>query len=99
MEASETLKLKDLILALRADFPFLPADIVKQLIEEFIGHIQAELEAGNNVRLGGIGTLRVKQHPAHTKKHPKTGLEIEVPESKTVRLRISKKFKEALRNR
>lgn len=98
MDTNETLKLKDLILALRTEFPFLPPDIVKQLVHELLSNIQNELIAGNNIKLGGMGTLRVKHHPAHTKKHPKTGLDVEVPASKSVRLRITKKFKEALRD-
>ena len=58
--------------------------------------ITGALAAGDQVRLNGFGTFRVKGRKARTGVNPKTGAAIEIPASKAVKFKPATALKEEL---
>ncbi len=51
-----------------------------------------ELKSGEEVTLAGVGKLKPTVRAAHTGRNPQTGQAIEIPEKKTVALRVSSTY-------
>lgn len=54
---------------------------------------------GKIVKLGDLGTLRIKERAARTGADPRTGAPIDIPKSYSVKANISATLRERLRNR
>jgi nucleoid DNA-binding protein len=59
--------------------------------------IAAELNDGNEVAISGHGTYETRVRAARTGRNPQTGVAIQIPETKTVGLRVTG-LKNAVRN-
>jgi len=70
----------------------LPKKQVEALWSEFQKAIVAELKAGEEVTLQGVGKLKPTVRPARTARNPQTGESMDVPEKQTVKLSVSKVF-------
>lgn len=51
---------------------------------------------GEQVRIADFGTFEIRERSARTGRNPKTGEAVEIPASKTVGFKVSKKLKEAV---
>ncbi|MDR2745687.1 MAG: HU family DNA-binding protein [Desulfovibrio sp.] len=57
----------------------------------------AELLAGGEVPLPGVGKLAVKQTNARKGRNPKTGAALDIPASRKVAVNLGKEFKESFK--
>lgn len=57
------------------------------------------LVEGKLVKLGQLGTLRLKERPARTGTDPRTGVSIEIPKNYAIKANISSTLRESLRRR
>jgi len=68
-------------------------DILNFLTEEIINN----LKTGNQVKITGLGTFKVKEKKARVAINPKTGEKIQVPAKKVPRFTPSKDLKTAIK--
>lgn len=54
------------------------------------------LKAGEEVKLNGVGTLKVAERAARTVRNPATGAPLDIPETRTVKFSVTKDLKDAL---
>lgn len=75
-------------------------DLPRKKTEEVLGGLVAEvmkrLQAGEKVRLTGLGILHVKNRAARTGRNPATGAEIQIAESKKLTFTAAKEAKESI---
>jgi DNA-binding protein HU-beta len=64
--------------------------------EALLETITENLVAGRDVRLSGIGTLKVKMASARVSRNPKTGATCNVPARREVRFGASKELKSSV---
>jgi DNA-binding protein HU-beta len=76
------------------------ADISKadagRALDAFTATITAALSTGDSVALVGFGTFLVKDRPARTGRNPQTGLEMNLPASKSVGFKPGKGLKDSV---
>ena len=68
----------------------------KKIVEGIVSNISAAILAGDEVRLQGLGILRVKSTAARTGRNPGTGAAIQIPASRKLSFTASKTIKDAL---
>lgn len=68
------------------------ASEAKTLVETFTGILEAELKAGGEVTLPGIGKLKVKTRPARVGRNPATGVTIQIPAKRVVKFSPASDF-------
>jgi DNA-binding protein HU-beta len=61
-----------------------------------IESIKGTLKKGEDVRIHGLGTFKVKERAARKGRNPKTGEEVDIPASRKVSFSAAKELKEAL---
>ncbi len=71
------------------------ADVIDSFIEEVI----AALADGEKIMLSGFGTLEVKNRAGRIGRHPVTGEQIQLPDTKVVSFRQSSKLREKVNNK
>ena len=69
---------------------------VETVVDAFICTIKDALKSGEEVRFIGFGSFLPKTKKAHKGINPSTGATINIPASKTISFKISKKFKEEI---
>jgi len=69
---------------------------VNRVLLALAGVAQAQLKAGEEVTLGGLGKLKVTDRAAKTARNPRTGETVEVPAKKAVKFVPVKALKELL---
>lgn len=69
---------------------------VEKVVDAFIDTLKVTLKKGDDVKFIGFGSFLPKTKKAHKGVNPATGATINIPASKTVSFKISKKFKEEL---
>lgn len=65
-------------------------------LDAFTATISAALSSGDTVALVGFGTFLVKDRPARTGRNPRTGLEMNLPASKSAAFKPGKGLKDAV---
>lgn len=74
--------------------------VKKETVEKIYGSlanlIKDGLVAGDDVRLIGVGTLKVATRSARVGRNPQTGEDIQIPAAKVVKFTVTKDLKEAL---
>ena len=80
-------------LAERHDLPKKQAD---GMLAELFGSLVDHLKAGERVRIGGLGTIEVKDRPARMGRNPATGEAIQIKASKKVAFRPTKELKQTI---
>jgi DNA-binding protein HU-beta len=88
-------KRHDLVAAV-AERTALPRTKAITAVEAMFEAIQATLKSGQEVRLVGFGSFSVTDRKAGKGRDPRTGVEIDIPPSKSVRFRAGKSLKEAV---
>lgn len=74
----------------------LPRGKANSAVEAVFDVIAHRLKEGNEVRLVGFGSFNVSERKAGKGRDPRTGVEIDIPESKSVRFRAGKSLREAV---
>lgn len=67
-------------------------ELLEGMVSSFVEHLQA----GERVRIPGLGILEVKQMKARMGRNPQTGEAIQIPAKKKVAFRVAKDLKEAV---
>ncbi len=68
-----------------------------EILNYIFDSIIESVRKGEDVKISGFGTFRLKVRKARTAVNPRTGEKIEVPEKKTPKFTPSKNFKEAVK--
>ena len=74
----------------------LSKDKAAQAVDAVFDSIAGALKADGEVRLVGFGTFATAQRPASTGRNPRTGEEIKIPASTSVRFKVGKGLKDAV---
>lgn len=85
----------DLISAVAAEVD-LPKTKAGEAVDAVLGAIQAALKQGQEVRLAGFGTFATANRKATTGRNPRTGEQIQIGESTSVRFKPGKALKDAV---
>ena len=64
--------------------------------EKLFAIIGASLKNGDAVSISGFGSFKVMKRKARKGRNPRTGKEIQIPASKTVKFTVGKALKESL---
>jgi DNA-binding protein HU-beta len=65
-------------------------------VDAVLGAVEGALKAGEEVRLVGFGTFAVTERKASKGRDPRTGAEIDIAASKSVRFKAGKAMKDSL---
>lgn len=79
-----------------ADTRTMPKKQAEAVMDDILALLVAHLRAGDRLRLGGFGTLEVKNRPARSGRNPATGATIQIAASKKVAFRPGKELKAAI---
>jgi DNA-binding protein HU-beta len=74
----------------------LPKKLAQDLLAGMVGSVTSHLKQGDRIRIGGLGTLEVRQREARTGRNPATGEAMQIAASKKVAFRPAKELKEAV---
>jgi DNA-binding protein HU-beta len=85
----------DLIAAVAARTSMTKADAAGA-VDAVLGAVEGALKAGEEVRLVGFGTFAVTQRKASKGRDPRTGKEIDIAATTSVRFKAGKGLKDAL---
>ena len=69
---------------------------VGEVYDTIIDMVKEMLKGGESVRLGHVGILKPVNRAARKARNPQTGEEIDVPAHKSVKFKISSKFKDEI---
>ena len=94
-KATTTTTLKQMAAGL-AESNDLPKKTVETVLNGLVAEVMKRLQAGEKVRLTGLGILQVKKRAARTGRNPATGAEIQIAESKKLAFTAAKEAKEAI---
>ncbi|MEN0072902.1 HU family DNA-binding protein [Roseicella sp. DB1501] len=94
-KATTTTTLKQMAVGL-AESNDLPKKTVEAVLNGLVSEVMKRLQAGEKVRLTGLGILQVKKRAARTGRNPATGAEIQIAESKKLAFTAAKEAKEAI---
>jgi DNA-binding protein HU-beta len=72
---------------------------VKQLVDILCDTVKEELKKGNKVNFIGFGVFEPVKRKGRETKLPRTSKVIKIPESKSVKFRLSKRFKTYLNSK
>ncbi len=97
MKKTSTISTSQLIAAVADKHKELPKKVTKEVLQEFLATIEAEITGNNSkVRIDKLGIIQVKDRAARMGRNPQTGEEIKIPASKKVAFRAAKSLKEAV---
>lgn len=68
----------------------------EKAFDTFCGVIATKLNAGERLRLPGVGSFTVSSRAARTGRNPQTGAAIKIPARKVVKFSVAKGLKESL---
>ncbi|MBF0420833.1 MAG: HU family DNA-binding protein [Magnetococcales bacterium] len=71
-------------------------DDAEKVIKAMTAAIEDALKAGDSVIFVGFGTFQVAERPARKGRNPRTGQEIQIAASKSVKFKPGKTLKEAV---
>jgi DNA-binding protein HU-beta len=74
----------------------LPKKLAQDLLTGMVESMTMHLKQGNRIRIGGLGTLEVRQRDARAGRNPATGEAMQIAASKKVAFRPAKELKEAV---
>lgn len=75
-----------------------PHKEAQQVIESFLETIIEELGAGNRLEFRDFGVWEIRERNGRTAHNPKTLEKVEVPPKKTVKFKVGRLMKEAMKN-
>jgi integration host factor subunit beta len=83
---------KDLIFALKAEFPHLYESDITEIVRVFFQTIENALAKGGRAEIRGFGTFGLKSYKAQTVRNPGTGQTMEMPERQVPCFRAGKRL-------
>ena len=86
----------ELIQKISEENPHLFQRDVERIVNTVFEEIIEALSRGERVELRGFGAFSVKEREARTGRNPRTGEEIKIPASTTVRFKAGKGLKDAV---
>ena len=86
---------QDLIVAV-AEAADLPRTKASEVVDAVFGAIESSLKKKQDVRLVGFGTFSLSKRKAGVGRNPRTGEEIKIAASTTVRFKAGKGLKDAV---
>jgi DNA-binding protein HU-beta len=89
------MKKKDLVAAI-AEATGLSKKDSEKAVEAFLETVKNEIKAGNKVSLLGFGNFEPKTNSARKGINPSTKETIDIKESKSVKFKVGKAFKDSL---
>ncbi len=96
MAKGNIVKVRDLAQKMVEKFNLTKKEAV-EILNWFSQEVTANLKAGYQVKIAGLGTFKVRERKARTALNPKTGEKIELPAKKVPRFTPAKDLKEAIR--
>ena len=84
------------LIATVADGTDLSRAKASEVVDAVFGAISGALKAKDEVRLVGFGTFAAATRKASIGRNPRTGVEMQIPESTTVRFKAGKGLKDAV---
>ena len=69
---------------------------VEKVMGALVETIIAEVKAGNDISLTGLGTFSLAERAARKGRNPQTGEPIDIPESRSMKFKAGKPVKDAL---
>lgn len=69
---------------------------VNQVLGSLVGAIIEDVKNGNSLALPGLGTFNLTERSARKGRNPRTGEEMDIPASKTMKFKPGKAVKDAL---
>jgi DNA-binding protein HU-beta len=84
------------LIAAVADQTDLPRTKAAEVVDAVFGAIEASLKKQEEVRLVGFGTFATAQRKAGTGRNPRTGEEMAIPASTSVKFKAGKGLKDAV---
>ena len=70
--------------------------LIKQVVQQFLDEIVAELGAGNRLEFRDFGVFEIRERAARTAQNPKTLERVSVPSKRTVKFKVGRLMKERL---
>jgi DNA-binding protein HU-beta len=74
----------------------LPRNKASEVVDAVFAAIEGALKSKEEVRLVGFGTFVTAERKAATGRNPRTGEEMQIPASTTVRFKVGKGLKDAV---
>ncbi|MBU3949835.1 MAG: HU family DNA-binding protein [Proteobacteria bacterium] len=68
----------------------------KAVVDCIFTSMTSALKNGDEIKLSGFGTFKVKERKARTGRNPKTGAEIKIDKSKAAKFSAAKALKDAI---
>jgi integration host factor subunit beta len=68
--------------------------VVKEIIQQFLDEIVAELSAGNRLEFREFGVFEVKERAARTAQNPRTLEKVRVPAKRVVKFKVGRLMRE-----
>jgi len=65
-------------------------------VDAMLAEVSKALLVKGEIRMQGVGTLKVVQRPARTGRNPRTGEPLQIPARRTVQLKVSPMLLDAL---
>lgn len=96
---SKVLTKADLISCLRQQDPNLSGTLAAQLTDAFFEEIIDALEKGDDVKLSGLGSFRLRNKKARPGRNPKTGVNTVISSRNVVLFQASQKLKTTLKTK
>ena len=96
MYKGEPLVNKNDLIAAVADGADLPRTKAGDAVDAVLAAITAALKRKDEVRLAGFGTFVAAERKASTGRNPRTGEEMQIPASTTVRFKVGKGLKDTV---
>ena len=69
---------------------------VNEVLKSLVDSIVDEVKSGGSISLPGLGTYSLNERPARKGRNPRTGEDMDIPASKTMKFKVSKTVKDAL---
>ena len=73
-----------------------PVEDVREVVDAFLLAMERCFELDEDVKLMGLGSFVVSKKSDRIRRSPLTGEEVNVPASRTIRFRVSKRLKDRL---
>ncbi len=95
MAKGNIVKIRDLAQKMVEKFNLTKKEAI-EILNWFSQEITANLKAGYQVKIAGLGTFKVRERKARTALNPKTGEKIQLPAKRVPRFTPAKDLKEAI---
>lgn len=88
----------ELILAISAKMPHLPAADVEVVVNTMFDSMAGALEGGDRIEIRGFGSFSVRHRDARVGRNPKTGETIQVPNKRVPFFTVGNELRDRINN-